>query len=66
MERVRWTQRALRLTAVPNPRGMSVRLDLWGAARKSKLLARVADAKVEIVAPDGKVLTYADEEGEPD
>jgi len=64
--KVRWTQRALRLTAVPNPRGMSVRLDLWGAARKSKLLARVADAKVEIVAPDGKVLTYADEEGEPD
>ena len=58
--------RALRLTAVPHPRGLSVRLDLWGAARKSKLLARVADATVEIVAPDGSVLTYDDEEGEPD
>jgi exopolyphosphatase/guanosine-5'-triphosphate,3'-diphosphate pyrophosphatase len=64
--KVRWTQRALRLTAVPNPRGLSIRLDLWGAARKSRLLARVADTKVEIVAPDGAVLTYDDEEGEPD
>jgi exopolyphosphatase/guanosine-5'-triphosphate,3'-diphosphate pyrophosphatase len=64
--KVRWTQRALRLTAVPHPRGLSVRLDLWGAARKSKLLARVADTRVEIVAPDGSVLTYDDEEGEPD
>ena len=64
--KVRWTQRALRITAVPNPRGMSVRLDLWGAARKSKLLSRVADATVEIVAPDGSVLTYDDEVGEPD
>jgi len=64
--KVRWTQRALRLTAVPNPRGMSIRLDLWGAARKSGLLSRVADATVEIVAPDGSVLTYDDEEGRPD
>ena len=64
--KVRWTQRALRLTAVPHPRGLSIRLDLWGAARKSRLLARVADTKVEIVAPDGSVLTYDDEVGDPD
>ena len=64
--KVRWTQRALRITAVPNPRGMSIRLDLWGAARKSKLLSQVADTTVEIVAPDGSVLTYDDEVGEPD
>jgi exopolyphosphatase/guanosine-5'-triphosphate,3'-diphosphate pyrophosphatase len=64
--KVRWTQRALRITAVPHPRGLSIRLDLWGAARKSRLLARVAGTKVEIVAPDGKVLTYDDEEGKPD
>ena len=64
--KVRWTRRALRLTAVPNHRARSVRLDLWGAARKSRLLARVADARVEIVDPDGKVLSYDDEVGAPD
>jgi exopolyphosphatase / guanosine-5'-triphosphate,3'-diphosphate pyrophosphatase len=64
--RVRWTRRALRLTAVPNRRAGSIRLDLWGATRKSRLLSRVAGAPVEIVAPDGKVLSYEDEEGEPD
>jgi exopolyphosphatase/guanosine-5'-triphosphate,3'-diphosphate pyrophosphatase len=58
--KVRWTQRALRITAVPNPKAVSVRLDLWGASRKSRLLADVADTIVEIVAPDGRVLTYDD------
>jgi hypothetical protein len=43
-----------------------MRLDLWGAARKSKLLSKVADTKVEIVAPDGSVLSYDDDVGEPD
>jgi len=64
--KVRWTKRALRLTAVPNHRARSLRLDLWGAARKSRLLSRVAGARVEIVSPDGKVLSYDDEEGAPD
>ena len=64
--RVRWTRRALRLTAIPNPKAVGIRLELWGAARKSSLLSRVADAKVEIVAPDGKVVTYEDEDGKAD
>jgi exopolyphosphatase/guanosine-5'-triphosphate,3'-diphosphate pyrophosphatase len=64
--KVMWTRRALRLTAVPNRRAGSIRLDLWGAAGKSRLLSRVAGAPVEIVAPDGKVLSYEDEEGKPD
>jgi exopolyphosphatase/guanosine-5'-triphosphate,3'-diphosphate pyrophosphatase len=58
--KVRWTKRALRITAVPNPRALSMRLDLWGASRKSNLLAEIAGAKVEIVAPDGSVLAYED------
>lgn len=58
--KVRWTKRALRITAVPNPRALSMRLDLWGASRKSSLLAEIADTKVEIVAPDGSVLAYED------
>jgi exopolyphosphatase/guanosine-5'-triphosphate,3'-diphosphate pyrophosphatase len=64
--KVRWMQRALRITAVPNARARSIRLELWGAARKSKLLSKLANTTVEIVAPDGKVLTYDDQEGEPD
>jgi hypothetical protein len=34
-----------------------LRLELWGAHRKSDLLARVAGRPVEIVAPDGSVLS---------
>jgi exopolyphosphatase/guanosine-5'-triphosphate,3'-diphosphate pyrophosphatase len=64
--KVRWTKRALRLTAVPNPKALGLRLDLWGAARKSELLSRVAEARVEIVAPDGAVFTYEDEDGAAD
>ena len=64
--RVRWLERALRLTAVPDPRASSVKLELWGASRKSKLLADLAGIPVEIVGPDGSVLSYADEEGAAD
>ena len=55
--KVRWLDRALRLTAVPNKRAQSLRLDLWGASRKSVLLAKVARIPVEVVAPDGTVVT---------
>jgi exopolyphosphatase/guanosine-5'-triphosphate,3'-diphosphate pyrophosphatase len=53
--KVRWLDRALRLTAVPDGRARSVRLELWGASRKSELLARIAGRPVELVAPDGTV-----------
>lgn len=64
--KTRWTKRALRLTAVAKPGATSIRLDLWGASRKSRLLASVAGAPVEIVSPDGSVLSYEDEEGNAD
>ncbi|MGQ0767123.1 MAG: Ppx/GppA phosphatase family protein [Gemmatimonadota bacterium] len=54
--KVRWNERALRITAVPNPRARSVRLELWGAARKAGLLADVTGCPVEIVDPDGRVV----------
>ena len=56
--KVRWTKRALRITAVPNPRARSMRLDMWGASRKSNLLAEIANVTVEIVGPDGSVMAY--------
>src|SRR5256714_5125112 len=64
--KARWMERALRLTAVPARQGYSLRLELWGASRKSKLLSDVAGVPVEIVAPDGSVTTYADEVGAAD
>ena len=60
--KVRWLDRALRLTAVANRRAQSLRLDLWGAARKSVLLAAVVGVPVEVVAPDGTVITPTDPE----
>lgn len=59
--KVRWLQRAVRLTLVPDPRATSVRLELWGAHRKAGLLAGVARRAVEIIGPDGEVYAGADE-----
>ena len=64
--KVRWMDRALRLTAVPSRPAYSLRLELWGASRKSKLLSELAGVPVEIVAPDGSVTTYDDEVGAAD
>ncbi len=64
--KVRWMERALRLTAVPARQSNTLRLELWGAARKSNLLAEMAGVPVEIVAPDGTVTTYEDEVGTAD
>jgi exopolyphosphatase/guanosine-5'-triphosphate,3'-diphosphate pyrophosphatase len=55
--KVRWLERAIRLTAVPSARSGNVRLELGGASRKSGLLAEVAGVPVEIVSPTGEVMT---------
>jgi exopolyphosphatase/guanosine-5'-triphosphate,3'-diphosphate pyrophosphatase len=55
--RVRWLSRALRLIAVPSPKAAGIRLELWGASRKSGLLAKVAGTDVEIVGPGGVALS---------
>ena len=64
--KVRWLERAVRLTAVPRRHTLNLRLDLWGAARKSNLLSELAEVPVEIVGPDGSVMTYDDEVGAAD
>jgi exopolyphosphatase / guanosine-5'-triphosphate,3'-diphosphate pyrophosphatase len=64
--KVRWMERALRLSAVPSRPAYNLRLELWGASRKSKLLSDLAGVPVEIVAPDGTVTTYDDEVGVAD
>ncbi len=60
--KVRWMERALRITAHPDPRTKSMRLELWGANRKKALLEEMAGTPVEIVAPDGSVVNDEDEE----
>jgi hypothetical protein len=50
---------------VPSSAARSLRLELWGASRKSELLAQVAGVPVEIVAPDGSVSNWRDGD-EPD
>lgn len=55
--KVRWMQRAIRITPVPSRAGGAMRLEMWGANRKSGLLAKVAGVPVEIVAPDGRALS---------
>ncbi|MBI2409203.1 MAG: Ppx/GppA family phosphatase [Gemmatimonadetes bacterium] len=60
--KVRWLSRALRITAQPSAMAPSVRLELWGAARKKGLLEEVAGAPVEIVAPDGTIIESDDGE----
>jgi exopolyphosphatase/guanosine-5'-triphosphate,3'-diphosphate pyrophosphatase len=58
--KVRWLDRAVRITPVPARPSHSLRLEMWGAQRKSWLLAKVVGKPVEIVAPDGGVLSSAD------
>jgi exopolyphosphatase/guanosine-5'-triphosphate,3'-diphosphate pyrophosphatase len=58
--KVRWMGRAMRLTAVPKPGAGDLRLELWGASRKSALLASIAGVGVEIVGPDGTVISGHD------
>ncbi|MFL5555522.1 MAG: HD domain-containing protein [Gemmatimonadaceae bacterium] len=64
--KVRWMERALRITAVPARHTYNLRLELWGASRKSALLSELAGVPVEIIAPDGSVMTYDDEVGAAD
>ena len=55
--KVRWTERAVRITAVADPRARVLRLELWGASRKAELLSEICGRPVQIVAPGGAVIT---------
>jgi exopolyphosphatase/guanosine-5'-triphosphate,3'-diphosphate pyrophosphatase len=58
--KIRWVQRAIRITPMPANARTGMRLEMWGANRKSELLAKVAGLPVEIVAPDGRALSSDD------
>jgi exopolyphosphatase/guanosine-5'-triphosphate,3'-diphosphate pyrophosphatase len=50
---VEWTDDTLVLRATPSARGGDVQLELWGADRKSRLLAKVAGKPIEIISASG-------------
>ncbi len=60
---IRWVQRAIRITPKPAHGTTPLRLELWGAHRKSQLLAELAGVPVEIVGADGSVLSSEDVTG---
>jgi exopolyphosphatase/guanosine-5'-triphosphate,3'-diphosphate pyrophosphatase len=62
--KVRWMERALRITPVKVPRATSLRLELWGASRKAGLLSELIGVPVEIIGPDGKVFEPSEESAE--
>jgi exopolyphosphatase/guanosine-5'-triphosphate,3'-diphosphate pyrophosphatase len=55
--RVRWLRRAIRITPIAAKGAGALRLEAWGAHRKSQPLATLAGVPVEIVGPDGAVLS---------
>jgi len=55
--KVRMLDRALRITPVPVRKDAPLRLELWGAHRKSELLAEILEKPVEIVSPTGSALS---------
>ena len=59
---IRRLARAIRIRPRPVKGAGQLRLELWGAQRKSQLLAELAGVAVEIVAPDGTVLSSADDD----
>ncbi|MCA0377384.1 MAG: Ppx/GppA family phosphatase [Gemmatimonadetes bacterium] len=61
---VRWGQQAVRVTVREAPGATSVRLECWGASRKSALLAEVLGRPVVVVAPDGTTISAEDGDGE--
>lgn len=53
--KVRWLERAIRLTPEPRRAKDTLRLELWGASRKATLLADLAGVPVEVVGTAGDV-----------
>ncbi|MEO7998285.1 MAG: HD domain-containing protein, partial [Gemmatimonadaceae bacterium] len=62
--KVRWSGDVLRVFVVEAEGATTVRLECWGASRKRELLQEVLGRPIEIVAPDGTVVSFDDGDGE--
>jgi exopolyphosphatase/guanosine-5'-triphosphate,3'-diphosphate pyrophosphatase len=61
--KVRWLSRAVRIMLRPHTKATSLRLEVWGATRKSGLLEQLTKREVELVARDGSVYREQQSEG---
>jgi exopolyphosphatase/guanosine-5'-triphosphate,3'-diphosphate pyrophosphatase len=59
--RVTCDKHGVRLAPTPLPDAHALRLELWGASRKSELLAERLGTPVHVVAPDGTTITAGDD-----
>ncbi len=62
--KVRWSGDVLRVFVTEAEGATTVRLECWGASRKRALLETVLERPIEIVAPDGTVVSTDDGDGE--
>ena len=62
--KVRWSADTVRVGIIEADGATSVRLECWGGARKRSLLEAVLGRPVEVVAPDGSVVTFDEGDGE--
>lgn len=62
--KVRFGADAVRMTVTEAPGSTNVRLECWGAARKRGLLEYVLERPIEVIGPDGAVVTYDEGDGE--
>lgn len=62
--KIRWQPDVLRVSVIEAEGAAGVRLECWGGARKSALLETVLDRPVQVVAPDGSIVTYETGDGE--
>ncbi|MEQ1693078.1 MAG: Ppx/GppA phosphatase family protein [Gemmatimonas sp.] len=62
--KVRWAADAVRVSVSEAEGASGVRLECWGGARKRALLERVLERPIEVVAPDGTVITFEEGDGE--
>jgi exopolyphosphatase/guanosine-5'-triphosphate,3'-diphosphate pyrophosphatase len=62
--KVRWSSDAVRVSVTAAEGATSVRLECWGGARKRSLLESVLGRPIEVIAPDGTVVTFDEGDGE--
>ncbi|MGV3707682.1 MAG: HD domain-containing protein [Gemmatimonas sp.] len=60
--KVKWGNDVVRVFVSEAEGATTVRLECWGASRKRALLEEVLGRPIEIVAPDGTVVSYDDSE----
>jgi exopolyphosphatase/guanosine-5'-triphosphate,3'-diphosphate pyrophosphatase len=53
---------AVRIVPIPDPRATSMRLELWGASRKSAFLAELLGREVQVIGPDGRAVRPDDDD----